>query len=105
MKRKIGTPVAVIAIVAVVALIGWLGWYYTENPYNRGLNEEAIFRAAEAKAKKNGIDLRTAPGAWPGLYYKYHPEEKPPAGVAEAASPPKTALPGNGGMPAAPPGP
>ncbi len=93
MKKKVGKGAAIAIIAVAVAVIGWLGWYFSENPYNRGLNEEAIFRAAEAKAKSNGIDLRTAPGAWPGLYYKYHPEEKPPSGKTAPAAPAPAGLP------------
>ncbi len=86
MKVQIGKGVAIAVIAGVVALLGWLGWQYAETPENRGLNEEAIFRAVEKKAKSNGVDLRTIP-QWVGPYYKYHPEEKPATQSASAAPP------------------
>lgn len=77
MKKQISKPVFFAILAVVVIAIAWFGWNSMETPENRGLNEEAIFRAAEAKAKANGVDIRTLPN-WGALYYKYHPEEKPP---------------------------
>jgi hypothetical protein len=94
MKRELGKGVAIAAIALAVALIGWVGWRAMETPENRGLNEEAIFRAAEKKAKANGVDIRKVP-QWGALYYKYHPEEKPPV----AGQPPAGASTGPGDAP------
>ncbi len=92
MKREIGKGAGIAIIVALLITLAWFGWRQMETPENRGLNEEQIFREAEKKAKANGVDIKTLP-VWSGLYYKYHPEEKPPSGAVEAASPPATALP------------
>jgi len=92
MKREIGKGAGIAVIVVVLAVLGWFGWRSMETPENRGLNEEQIFREAEKKAKANGVDIKTLP-VWGALYYKYHPEEKPTTGVAEAATPPTTTLP------------
>jgi hypothetical protein len=76
-------------IVVFVAVVGWFGWNMMETPENRGLDGEAIFRAAEKKAKANGVDLRTVP-QWAGVYYKYHPEQKPGSVPVQSIGPPKT---------------
>jgi hypothetical protein len=85
MLREIGKPVFFAILAVVVVVILWVGWNMTKNPYERGLDEKALFLAAEKKAKSNGIDIRTVPN-WGALYYKYHPEEKPPT-AAQAAGP------------------
>lgn len=92
MKKQVSKPLffAILAIVAVA--IGWYGWNSMETPENRGLDEEAIFRAAEKKAKEHGIDIRTVP-KWSELYYKYHPGEKPPS-PTQAASDTPPVMPG-----------
>lgn len=92
MKVKIGTPIAVVVIVGVVVLLGWLGWYYSETPYNRGLDKEAIYQAVEKRAKEHGVDLRTVP-QWVGPYYEHHPEERPKTQTASA--PPSMLPPGS----------
>ena len=78
MKKELNKGVFFAILAIVVVLLGWWGWWAMETPENRGLSEEKEFRAAEAKARANGIDLRRVP-QWAGLYYKYHPEEKPPS--------------------------
>ncbi|HXG24663.1 MAG TPA: hypothetical protein VNJ09_08930 [Chthonomonadales bacterium] len=112
MKKEIGKLTFFAVIVLVLVTIGWAFLYFSETPENRGLNEEAIFRAAEKKAKAHGVDIRTLP-KWGELYYKYHPEEKPPMGGASSEVPPTTVIPGQAapsaseqqdGMPPAPPG-
>jgi hypothetical protein len=100
MKKEIGKPVFFAVIALVVAALAWFGWNAIETPENRGLNEEAIFREAEKKARANGVDIRTLP-QWGELYYKYHPEEKRPE--AGAQGPPTMDAPG--GVPAMPPAP
>jgi hypothetical protein len=90
MKRQISKGAAIAIIVVVVALLGWFGMRAMETPENRGLDEEKTFRDAERTAKSNGVDIKTIP-QWTGLYYKYHPEEKPPS--AAPAATPKTELP------------
>jgi hypothetical protein len=89
MKIKINNAVVAVIVAIFVAGIGWYGWRMMETPENRGLDEEAIFRAAEKKAKSNGVDLRTVP-QWAGVYYKYHPEEKPGVVAVQSIGPPKT---------------
>jgi hypothetical protein len=112
MKREIGKFTFFAVIVLILAAIGWAFLYFSETPENRGLNEEAIFRAAEKKARANGVDIRALP-KWGELYYKYHPEEKPPSKTSASEAPPATTIPGpagvspteqSGGMPPAPPG-
>lgn len=92
MKKEIGKVTFFAIIVVVLIAIGWAFMYFSETPENRGLDEEAIFRAAEKKAKSNGINLRDIP-EWSALYYKYHPEEKPPTGSASSEVPPTTVIP------------
>jgi hypothetical protein len=96
MKKEVSKPLFVVIIALVLVAAGWIGWRFMETPENRGLNEEAIFREAEKKAKANGVDIRTLP-QWGALYYKYHPEEKPPAAGA-AVAPTMPAPPGGVGM-------
>lgn len=100
MKKEIGKFAFFAIIAAVVIVLGGFIWRFTEAPGNKGTDEEATFREAERKAKANGIDLRNVP-EWAGLYYKYHPEEKPPKGF-EPEAPPVTAIP-SAAAPVAPP--
>jgi hypothetical protein len=93
-SQKIGKPVFFVILAVVIVVIGWVGWNATKNPYEGGLDEKALFLAAEQKAKSNGVDIRTVPN-WGALYYKYHPGAKPPT----AAQPP-----GSGPAPSAIPG-
>ena len=108
MKKEIGKGAGIAIIVVIVIVLGWFGMRAMETPENRGLDEEKIFREAEANAKKNGVDIKTLP-VWGELYYKYHPEEKRAAGTVEAASPPAAGLPpvaadrDNAANPGAPP--
>ena len=104
MKIQINKEVFVAIVVVVVAGIGWFGWGLMETPENRGLDGEAIFRAAEKKAKSNGVDLRTVP-QWAGVYYKYHPEQKPGSVAVQSIGPPKTDPSEVSSTPAAAPGP
>jgi hypothetical protein len=89
---EIGKVAAGVAIVVIVVLIGWFASNWMETPENRGLDGEAIFRAAEKHAKSNGVDIKTIP-QWTGIYYKYHPEEKPGSAPTTPGTAPQTALP------------
>ncbi len=93
MNTRVSNAVIAVVILVVLAVLGWVGWRYA-GPSTVAVqaDEEKSFRAAEANAKKNGIDLRTVP-QWAGLYYKYHPEEKPPSAAAGPSGAPTTALP------------
>ena len=109
MKQKISIGVLTLITVLAVAIVALLGWRTIASTGTLDVNEEAIFRDAEKKAKANGVDLRTIP-EWAPKYYKYHPEEKPaiaagagPLGAPSIAGPPAGGLPAASGT--APPGP
>lgn len=87
MKKDIGKPAfAIVIIIAAVAIV-WFGWRSMETPENRGIDEKETFLAAERTAKSHGVDIKTVPG-WTALYYKYHPEEKPPTAPRPSGSAP-----------------
>lgn len=94
MKQKVNAGTVAVILVIVAALLGFVGWRMM-GP-GAGANqqsEETAFRQAEKQAKANGVDIRTI-AQWAPLYYKYHPEETPPAGAAAGPSgAPTTALP------------
>ena len=92
MMQEVGKPVFFVILALVAVVIVWIGWTSMKGPYERGLDEKALFLAAEQKAKSNGIDIRTVPN-WGALYNKYHPEAKPDTG-AQPAGPAAEAIPG-----------
>src|SRR5579872_803247 len=83
MKQQVNVGVFFGVICVVVILVVVFIWRGMENPYNSANADEAHFRATEAWAKKNNVDLRKDPLMAP-LYYKYHPEEKAPPDVKES---------------------
>jgi hypothetical protein len=94
MKQQVGKITMVVIIVIAVGILGWYGMRTVGSSESGATNEEAVFRAAEKRARENGVDLRTMP-EWADRYYKYHPEEKRPISSASgtAAPAPSTGLP------------
>ncbi len=93
MKTQLSKGATAIIILIAVAILGWFGWRSISTSGIITIDEEATFRAAEKRAKENGVDLRTIP-EWAPRYYKYHPEEKPlsTAGIGHENAP-ATSLP------------
>src|SRR5258708_2034133 len=109
MKGQVSKGAAAIIILVAVVVLVWFGWRTVGSSGAVQMDEETAFRAAEKKAKMNGVALRTIP-QWAGTYYKYHPEEKPAdASAPNPGGPPVTSLPpgaaaapSNGGAPPPP---
>jgi hypothetical protein len=79
MKREL-SPAAVGAVLLLaVLLVGWYLWKKTDAPGNDVGEARAQFALTEEWARKNHYDLRKDPLLAP-QYYKFHPDEKPPAG-------------------------
>src|SRR5690348_14800269 len=93
-KKEINPRTFYAILAGALIVIGWLMWVNMESPANRPGYEEAKFREVEKWAKEHNFDLKKD-GLTARVYYRFHPEEKPPAGASPAPDGPK-------GMPGSP---
>jgi len=82
-RSNIHPGVAIAAIVIVLLGAGWYLWKKSDGAGNDAGAAAAQWAATEKWCKENNVDPRKDPMLAP-IYYKYHPNEKPPEGTLPA---------------------